>query len=329
MPPPDAPKVQPPRKLWRALRRILARVRTTTGHDFSRYKRSTVLRRLRRRMHVRQAGEMGAYLALLREDEDEVRALLKDFLISVTNFFRDPEAFEALETQVIPQLFEARGRDEAVRVWVPGCATGEEAFSVAMLLCERAEALEAAPRLKVFATDVDEEALEHARKGCYPAAIAADVSPERLRRFFVREGESYRVREPLREVVLFARHNLLHDPPFSRLDLVSCRNLLIYLERDVQQDVFRLFHYALREGGFLFLGASETAEGARERFRPVDKSRRLYRRRPGPARLPVPPAAPSSSPSASGATTSRGSGARRSATCGAPPATSSTAGTAS
>ncbi len=261
----------------KALQGVLAQLRARTGHDFAHYKRSTVLRRLDRRLHVTGTDSLAAYLDHLRSDAGEAAVLLDDLLISVTNFFRDPEAFAALEAAV-PGLFEGKGPGGEVRVWVAGCATGEEAYSLAMLLLEHAPALAESPRIQVFATDLSEAAVRTARVGIYPASIEADVSAERLRRFFVHGNGHYRVGEALREAVLFAPHSLLNDPPFSRLDLVSCRNLLIYLQRDLQKQVLALFHYALRPGGLLFLGTSESADGDTDLFGTLDKRARLYRR---------------------------------------------------
>jgi two-component system CheB/CheR fusion protein len=271
------------------LRRILVRLQVNTGHDFRGYKNSTVLRRIERRMRVTQVETHDAYLDYLRRTPLEARALLKDLLISVTHFFRDPAAFEALQEQVIPRLFEARALGEPLRVWVPGCATGEEAYSIAILLLEHADAVEQPPDIQIFASDPDEDALIFAREGLYPAAIAADVSEQRLRRFFMREGAYYRVRKDLREMILFASHSLLKDPPFSQLDLISCRNLLIYFQRELQDKVYELFHYALRPQGYLFLGSAESVESASNLFYEVNKAQRLYRRispTHGMARLP-------------------------------------------
>ena len=261
-----------------ALSRIFAQLHSRTGHDFTHYKRSTILRRIGRRLQVHGIGDMQNYLAYLRQNGEETQALFKDFLISVTNFFRDPEAFARLEKDIVPALFENKGRGDQVRVWVPGCATGEEAYSLAILLVEYAEGLTDPPEIQIFATDIDEEAIAFARDGFYNEVIETDVSPERLRRFFVEERGGYRVRKSVRERVLFAVHNLINDPPFSRLELISCRNLLIYLNRDVQTGIFEIFHYALRVGGYLFLGSSESAEGATTYFVTRDKKQRIYQR---------------------------------------------------
>jgi two-component system CheB/CheR fusion protein len=277
----------------RVLHELFGSLRTQTGHDFSNYKRATVLRRIARRMGVRQAAGLQEYLQLLHEQPEETQALLKDLLISVTNFFRDGEAFAALEEHVIPKLFRDKGQDGQVRVWVPGCATGEEAYSIAMLLTEFSTTMPEPPSLQVFATDIDEQALATAREGLYTINDAADVSPERLRRFFTKEGDRFQVRKELREAVLFARHNLLKDPPFSHLDLVSCRNLMIYLNRAAQQRVIEVLHFALEPRGFLFLGTSEAVEGTGDLFVSVHKDAHIFQSRGGVARLtlPIPPLA--------------------------------------
>lgn len=259
------------------LRDILTLVRVRTGHDFSAYKRATLSRRLSRRMQVCQTPTLAAYHQHLREHPGELTNLLRDFLISVTNFFRDPETFERLAVEVVPRLFTNRAPTEQVRVWVPGCATGEEAYSLAMLLCEEAQK-HALHSLQVFATDIDEEALAQARIGRYPDSIAVDVSPARLARFFVRDDHHYRVSAELREMVLFSPHNLLRDPPFSRLDLISCRNLLIYLNREAQERLLNVFHFALAADGYLCLGSSESAENT-QLFSPIDAKARIYQRR--------------------------------------------------
>ncbi|HMB91238.1 MAG TPA: CheR family methyltransferase, partial [Rhodothermales bacterium] len=282
------------------LKQILVYLHTRTGHDFAHYKRSTVLRRLDRRLHISGSNTLDAYLAHLRQDAAEPHALLKDLLISVTNFFRDESAFDVLEAQIIPRLFEDKQPSGEVRVWVPGCATGEEAYSIAMLLAEHAATLADPPAIQVFATDLSENAVHKARAGVYPESIKADVSEERLKRFFKKENDRYQINQNLRETVLFAAHSLLNDPPFSRLDLVSCRNLLIYLQRNLQQKVLELFHYALRPGGYLFLGTSESIDGASRFFHTEHKAAHIYQRLdvestlpqlPSPIRhRPLPPA---------------------------------------
>ncbi|MBA3832679.1 MAG: PAS domain S-box protein [Chthoniobacterales bacterium] len=263
-----------------ALGEVLAHLRAHTGHDFAHYKRATVLRRIARRLQVNSLETIPHYLEFLRKHPAEVRALLQDLLIGVTHFFRDQESFATLETN-IPQLFAGKQKNEQFRVWVAGSATGEEAYSIAMLLCEHAERLESPPTIQIFASDIDEQAIVEARDGLYPATIEADVSQERLRRFFAKDHGRYRVRKSLREKILFAPHNLLSDAPFSRLDLVSCRNLLIYLTSKAQEQVFDIFHFALRSGGLLFIGGSEssTVQGL---FSPVDPKHRIYVRRSVP-----------------------------------------------
>jgi two-component system CheB/CheR fusion protein len=258
------------------LRRILAHVRVRTGHDFSKYKRATILRRIARRMQVTRTESPNDYYDVLRDNTDEAQALLGDLLISVTSFFRDKEAFQTLELQVIPQLFHGKLPDRSIRVWVPGCATGEEAYSISMLLLEQASHQDIRPTIQVFGSDIDPKALTIAREGQYPAAIEADVSEDRLRRFFVREADHYRVRQELRDLVLFASHSLLKDPPFSRIDLIACRNLLIYLDRELQELACNTFHYALNPDGFLMLGTSESADNPVGLFRTFDRKARIY-----------------------------------------------------
>jgi len=274
----------PPPDTEALLAQVFAALRARTGHDFSLYKRSTVLRRLERRLMFNGVSTLEAYLPLLRAGSAEPRALVHDLLISVSGFFRDAAAFAALAAAV-PALFEGKGPDDAVRVWVAGCATGEEAYSIAILLREHAAGLEHPPQIQMFATDIDEKGYAWGREALYPAAAVAEIAPARLRRFFTRETGGYRVGKPLREGVLFAVHNVLHDPPFSRVDLISCRNLLIYLQPEAQARVLETFHYALRDGGLLFLGSAEGA-GDGGLFAPVAAAQRIYRRGPGPHRVP-------------------------------------------
>ncbi len=271
-----------------ALVEVLRLVRLQTGHDFAYYKRATILRRVARRLQVNLLEDIPAYLTFLRSHPAEVTALLHDLLISVTNFFRDKDAFATLESH-IPQLFADKTASDQVRVWVAGCATGEEAYSVAILLAEHAARLENPPAILVFATDLDEDVIAIARAGVYPATIEADVSEERLRRFFQQEKGGYRIKKELRERVLFSAHDVLQDSPFSRLDLVTCRNLLIYLKREAQEALFDLFHFALRPGSLLFLGSSENLGDSHALFAPLDKRYRLFVRRTVPRpNAPVP-----------------------------------------
>ena len=261
------------------VRGVLALLRQRTGHDFTQYKLPTLLRRIMRRVQVHGLADIRSYLKFLRDHPEEVPALLRDLLITVTNFFRDREAFEWLYREVVPKLFAGKGVNDQIRVWVVGCATGEEAYSIAMLLCEYSSQLSDPPRIQIFATDIDDKAIQEARECRYPQTIALDVSPERLRQFFTKEGEGYRAKKEVRELILFAGHNVLRDPPFSKLDLVSCRNLLIYLNREMQEQVLGTFHFALLPHGYLFLGPSESAEGIPALFVPIDKKRRIYTRR--------------------------------------------------
>lgn len=261
-----------------ALVLVLKYVRLHTGHDFGHYKRATVLRRIARRLQVNSLETIPRYLEFLRQHPAEVRALLHDLLIGVTHFFRDRAAFAAFEANV-PQLFAGKKHADELRVWITGCSTGEEAYSVAMLLCEHAEKLADPPNVQIFATDIDEQAINEARDALYPLTIEADVSPERLRQFFKRDQNRYRVKKHLRDKVLFATHNVLSDPAFSRVDFVSCRNLLIYLNREAQARVFDVFHFALRSGGLLLIGTAESADGAHALFSPIDSHHRLYVRR--------------------------------------------------
>lgn len=261
----------------RALREIMIILRTRTAHDFRHYKRATVMRRIERRLQVNGITDLQAYRDFLHLHPEETQALLQDMLISVTNFFRDKEAFDVLERDVLPPLFEGRNEQERFRVWSVGCATGEEAYSLAMLLQERSLKLAEGASFQVFATDIDERAISAARTGLYPDSILADVSPARVRQFFSKDAAHFRIKKELREHMLFAHHNVLSDPPFSRLDLICCRNLLIYLDRDAQIEILKMFHFALRPGGVLFLGSSESADSVSSMFTVVDKRNRIYR----------------------------------------------------
>ena len=259
-----------------ALREILGFVQSRTGHDFSHYKRATILRRIQRRLQVNSLEDLPHYAAFLRSHPGEAVALLQDLLISVTNFFRDPESFQALSEE-LPALFARKKPGDPIRVWVPGCATGEEPYSLMMLLLEQADVLEVRPVIQIFATDLDGQALRVAREACYPLTISADVSPERLKRFFIVDQGRYRLKKEVKERVLFAPHNVLSDAPFSRLDLISCRNLLIYFNREAQEHVMNVFHFSLLSGGRMFLGSSETMDGG-ALFLPRDKKHRVFER---------------------------------------------------
>ncbi|MRG91138.1 CheR family methyltransferase [Polyangium spumosum] len=257
-----------------------------SGHNFKHYKTSTLLRRTLRRLQVLRIDKAHEYLKRLRADRVEANELFKDLLIGVTAFFRDPEAFEVLAREVLPKLVCDRSAEQAVRIWVPGCATGEEAYTLAMLVREALDGVDTKPIVQIFATDIDEQALATARLGAYPLGIADEVSPERLARFFVRNGQHYHVRKEIRDLVLFSIHNLINDPPFSRLDLISCRNLLIYLGSHLQKKLIPLFHYALRPNGYVFLGPSESLSAHRELFRPIDPRHRISQRLPTAVNMP-------------------------------------------
>jgi two-component system, chemotaxis family, CheB/CheR fusion protein len=271
-----------------AMRDVLTLLRVRTGHDFSNYKTATVQRRILRRMNLRSVSELATYARQIRQQPDEAIALMKELLISVTNFFRDSHAWSALEQRIVPRLFLNKSAQDQVRVWVPGCATGEEAYSVAMLLAEYATGSIDQPSIQVFATDLDQAAVATARDGCYTVAEVADVSEERLNRFFQRDSDGYRIRRELRELVLFANHNVIKDPPFSHLDLISCRNLLIYLNRAIQERVVETFHFALRPAGYLFLGTSEAPEGTNDLFLRIDANAHVYESRTVTSRLALP-----------------------------------------
>jgi two-component system CheB/CheR fusion protein len=269
--------------------RIMLLLRNHRGVDFSLYKTTTIRRRIARRMVLNRQETLPEYGRFLRGNGNELDALYADVLISVTSFFRNPETFDVLKGKVFPKLLQQRG-DDPIRVWVPGCSTGQEAYSIAMAFVEAAEKAPRRRKLQMFATDLNEALLEKARNGLYARSLAQDVSPERLRRFFVEEEGGYRVGKPLREMIVFARQNLIADPPFSRMDLVSCRNLLIYLEPSLQKNAMRVFHYALEPLGFLLLGASESVGGFSDLFEPMDRKHKLYSRKAASASAPRLPA---------------------------------------
>ncbi|MGH8192228.1 MAG: chemotaxis protein CheB [Rhodanobacteraceae bacterium] len=260
------------------LQPICAVLRVETGHDFSQSKEKTLLRRIQRRMQVRQTQTPAEYLALLRRDTGECGALFGELLIGVTEFFRDPAAFQALRGKVLPALLGGKGRNDTLRVWVVGCATGEEAYSVAIALCECMGKSARTPKVQLFATDIDERAIAFARSGRYRAPLAG-VSAERCARWFTREDDDFVVNRSIREMCVFSPHSAIKDPPFSRLDLITCRNLMIYFKPTLQERLTRLFHYALRAGGYLMLGPSEGMSRGARLFTAVDKKHRLFARR--------------------------------------------------
>ncbi|MBR1127971.1 CheR family methyltransferase [Bradyrhizobium iriomotense] len=269
-----------------SLSRIADILRNKTGNDFHGYKQNTFLRRVQRRMQVVQIEEITSYVDFLRNDKDEAQNLFNDLLIGVTEFFRDKREFEVFETQIIPKIFEDKGNGQQVRVWVLGCATGEEAYSIGILLREHMATLDSAPQVQIFATDIDGRALAAARVGRYRTDIEQDMSPERLARWFVREGDTYCVVKELREMCIFSQHNVIKDAPFSKLDLVSCRNLLIYLNAELQNRVIPLFHFALLPERFLFLGNSENVTRHPKLFAPIDRRARIFRKLDTGTRLP-------------------------------------------
>ena len=267
---------QPSPAFWE----ILAILKARTGHDFAHYKRTTIVRRCERRLAKHHLRRLEDYAELLRDSSDEPQALLQELLISVTSFFRDPESFEALRPWLEERL-RSNPAGEPFRVWVPACSTGQEAYSIAMLLQEVAGELDVPAHFAIFATDIDERAIELARVGCYPESITRDVTRGRLRRFFTPHDDGgYRVTKALREMLVFASQSVIRDPPFSRLDLLSCRNLLIYLDAEMQRSLLRMFHYGLRPGGLLVLGASETIGRANDLFEPLVHKWKLFRRQP-------------------------------------------------
>ena len=267
-------------KTQSAVEKVCVILRSQTGHDFSLYKRNTVYRRIERRMGLHQIDHIADYVRLLRESAQETQLLFNELLIGVTSFFRDPAVWDFLRNKVIPGILTAHSAGVALRAWVPACSTGEEAYSLAMVFKE-ALAQEKGARgfsLQIFATDLDKSAIDRARQGLYPANIAGDVSAERIRRFFVQDEHGYQVSKEIREMVIFAPQNLIMDPPFTRLDILSCRNLLIYLAPELQKKLLPLFHYSLGPGGVLVLGSAETIGAATDLFAPLDSKARIFRR---------------------------------------------------
>lgn len=269
------------------LRQIYVLLRNRTRQDFSAYKTSTLQRRIERRMNVHQIQTGDQYLRYLREHPYELDLLFQELLIGVTSFFRDPEAFAVLANTALPELLAAHQDDQPIRAWVPGCSTGEEAYSLAILLREKLEHAQKLCPVQIFATDLNPRAIEKARSGYYPGGIAVDVSPERLERFFVREDGNYRIKKEIRELVVFAEQNILTDPPFTKLTLLWCRNLLIYLNPDTQRQLVTLFHYTLNPGGILFLGSSETISGFTDLFATLDHRWKVFKRKESATAAPL------------------------------------------
>jgi two-component system CheB/CheR fusion protein len=276
-----------------ALREILTQLRFKTGHDFHNYKRPTLLRRIERRIYIRNLASLTEYADYVQKNPDECVSLMKDLLISVTNFFRDKKAWNAIEVEVLPRVLKEKNAQKQLRIWVAGCATGEEAYSIAMLSAEKTLGVLGAPKVQIFATDIDEMAIAQAREGFYSVNDAADVSPERMSRFFNKERNGYRVRREIREMVMFAHHNFLKDPPFSHLDIISCRNVLIYLNHTAQERVAETFHFALNLGGFLFLGLSESADKVSDLYSIFSREHHIFQSRPANRHFyPIPESVP-------------------------------------
>lgn len=268
-------------KNQRFLEKVLILLRMKTGHDFSLYKKNAMYRRIERRMGIHQIERIGDYVRYLQENSKEVELLFRELLIGVTNFFRDPAAWDQLGREVIPALLANRPSGGVIRAWSAGCSTGEEAYSLAIVFKESLEQAKPAENftLQVSATDLDRDAIDKALQGVFPANIAADVTPGRLRRFFVKEETGYRVTKNIRAAVTFAVQNVIMDPPFTKLDILICRNLLIYLSPEMQKKLLRLFHYSLKPGGILFLGSAESINNFTDLFEPLDLKSRLFRRR--------------------------------------------------
>jgi two-component system CheB/CheR fusion protein len=259
--------------------KIFMLLRRQTGHDFSLYKRNTIRRRVERRMAIHQVDQLDAYIRYLELTPGEIEALFRDLLIGVTNFFRDTDIFEEIQKQILPRLLAGKPADSAIRAWVAGCSTGEEAYSLAILLREYMDDKRIELKVTIFATDIDRESIEHARAGVFPSSVIADISPERLAHFFTPEnpdGSSYRIRKRIRDMIIFSEHDLTRDPPFSKLDLISCRNLLIYMGAELQKRMVPLFHYALRPGGVLLLGSSESIGEFVDLFSPLDRRAKIH-----------------------------------------------------
>jgi two-component system CheB/CheR fusion protein len=269
------------RTITASLSKVLILLRAHTGHDFTFYKKNTLYRRIERRMTVNQISNIARYAEFLRERPAEIDLLFKELLIGVTSFFRDKEAFKALREKALPELVRSKSPNGSIRLWVPGCSTGEEAYSLGIALreCLEEQGLEGAVKVQIFATDIDKDAIEKARQGVYPPSIAHDLSPERLRHFFSKEDGSYRIHKQIREMVVFAPQNVIMDPPFTKLDLLCCRNLLIYFTGELQKKIIPLFHYTLNPGGILFLGSSETIGYFTDLFTTIDTKWKLFRRK--------------------------------------------------
>lgn len=271
-------KIHPSSHAEEAMKKIFNQLLTQTGHDFSQYKQKTIDRRIMRRMAVNNIKHIEGYASYLQQKPEETEALFRDLLISVTNFFRNQQVFENLRKQVIPRLFEGSSQDKPIRIWVIGCSTGEEAYSIGILLQEYMEKIKQNPKVNIFATDIDSQIIEQARRGVYPASISSDVSPERLKRFFVHDSEqnTYSIQKIIRDMIIFSEQDVIKDPPFSKLDMITCRNLMIYMNKGMQKKLIPMFHYALNPGGFLMLGSSESIGEFSNLFETLDHQSKLY-----------------------------------------------------
>ena len=263
------------------LQKIFALIRSATGHDFSHYKHSTIERRIERRLAVHQIDSLPDYILFIQKNPAEIQTLFKNLVIGVTSFFRDPKACDVIETRVLAKLIETRHPEDNIRCWVVGCSTGEEAYSLAILLSETMEKYKKHINVQIFATDIDEAAIDAARKGIYPASIARDLSRERLRQFFIKEKDCFKIKKQVRDMVVFSLQSVIKDPPFSKLDLVTCRNLMIYLDAALQKKMIPVFHYTLNPGGVLHLGTSETIGEFTDLFEPLDSKWKVYQRKEG------------------------------------------------
>lgn len=264
-----------------ALEKIIIIIRARNGHDFSQYKTNTLYRRVERRMGIHKIEKIAQYVRYLQENNQEVDLLFHEFLIGVTNFFRDPESWEKLKNEALSPLLKNHSFDKPIRAWIPGCSTGEEAYSLAIIIQEILDEIKHeqegfVPYIQIYATDIDNSAIEKARTGFFPVNIMADISAERLNRFFIKEEEGYRIKKDIRESIVFATHNLIMDPPFTKLDILSCRNLLIYFSADLQKKILPLFHYSLNPKGILFLGSAESIGGNNNLFHPLDTKFRVF-----------------------------------------------------
>ncbi len=285
----NVPRIAPTEgRISAALQKIFVILHARTEHDFSQYKKNTICRRIERRMNIHQIDDIADYVRYLQESDREVGILFKELLIGVTSFFRDAEAFETLQSKALPKLLADKPDDYSVRAWVPGCASGEEAYSVAIVLHECMEQIGRHFHIQIFGTDIDEDAIDVARSGLYPESIIVDVGPERLKRYFTEEEDGqYQVKKLIREMLVFAPQNVIKDPPFTKLDLLCCRNLLIYLDTELQRRLLPAFHYSLNPGGILFLGSSETIGPSTDLFAHLHKRWKIYRRMPSAAAHPV------------------------------------------